>query len=110
MFSKNQDLNKAIKTVWQIFSVVTLLVILASIFMPESLLYENIPVCEYKTIGKECFLCGMTMAFVEISKLNFNLALQLNSVSLLFYSTFMANNLIFLYTLLSPSVKKYESS
>lgn len=110
MISKNQDVNKAIKIVWQFFSIVTLFVILGSLLIPESLLYKNIPVCEYKAIGKECFLCGMTTAFMDISKLNFNLALQLNSGSLLLYCTFVANNLIFLYTLLSPSFKKYESS
>jgi len=40
------------------------------------------PVCEWKLkYGTECFFCGMTRAFIEISEFSFTKALQLNFLS-----------------------------
>lgn len=52
------------------------------------------PTCEYKLLGKECFLCGTTRAFYQIKELNIQKAYDLNKFSIVLFSAMIINVLI----------------
>lgn len=85
------DFRIAINAVWIIVSLIMITVLILSVKYPETLLGAA-PVCFSKTFyNTECFMCGMTRAFAEISKGNFSDALKLNYLSLIFYIFFALN-------------------
>lgn len=93
-----KDLRFSIAVVWKIYSAIILLVIILSVFFPE-LLIKISPVCISKSVyGEDCFMCGMTRAFVEIPKGNFPEAYMLNSFSIILYSLFILNSLLLIYS------------
>lgn len=93
-----KDLKFSIEIVWKIYSVLILIVIIFSLFFPELLLKIS-PVCISKSIyGKDCFMCGMTRAFIEIPKGNFSGAYTLNKFSLILFSLFNLNTLLFIFS------------
>jgi hypothetical protein len=63
------DLKTALKYVWLVVSLVTGCAVVAPFVASSASLYSLFPVCEarakYRT---ECPLCGMTTAFVAISR------------------------------------------
>jgi len=62
-----KEIRAAFKIVWIIYSAIALLVIAITVFSAGTL-HEISPVCLSKSLyGEECFMCGMTRAFVEIS-------------------------------------------
>ncbi|HMQ68178.1 MAG TPA: DUF2752 domain-containing protein [Ignavibacteria bacterium] len=86
-----KDLSVALKSVWVIVSVFISAVLFLSVFYPEALL-RSAPVCFSKALyNTECFMCGMTRAFNEISRGNFIQANELNSVSIIIYFLFVLN-------------------
>lgn len=96
MFSEKfkKDLREAIKIVWILYSALILIVILLTIFSPETL-YKISPVCySISMFGTECFMCGMTRAFIEISGGNFSNAYDLNRLSLFLFSASLINSAI----------------
>jgi hypothetical protein len=91
------DLKISLNAVWIIISLIIITVLLLSVFYPE-LLLSAAPVCFSKVLYKsECFMCGMTRAFVEISKGNFSSAITLNNLSLILYSAFAFNTFVFFF-------------
>lgn len=100
------DFRIAINAVWIIISLIIITVLILSVKYPETLL-GIAPVCFSKTFyNSECFMCGMTRAFTEISKGNFSHALKLNYLSLIFYISFAVNIAAFIFYLL----KKMKST
>lgn len=86
-----KDLSIALNAVWVIVSVFISAVLLLSVFYPEALL-SSAPVCFSKALyNTECFMCGMTRAFNEISRGNFIQANELNSFSNIIYMLFVMN-------------------
>lgn len=63
------------------------------------------PICESKKVGKECFLCGSTRAFLTIGKLEFKKAYELNKLSVFLFTTLLTNILIFIIYLTKKSKK-----
>lgn len=99
MFSEKfkKDLRDAIKIVWILYSALNLIVILITIFSPETL-YKISPVCYSVSLyGEECFMCGMTRAFVEISDGNFQNAGTLNSLSIYVFGLMAFNSILFIF-------------
>ena len=99
MFSEKfkKDLRDAIKIVWILYSALILIVILITIFSPETL-YKISPVCYSVSLyGVECFMCGMTRAFVEISDGNFQNAGTLNSLSIYVFGLMAFNSILFIF-------------
>lgn len=99
MFSEKfkKDLRDAIKIVWILYSALILIVILITIFSPETL-YKISPVCYSVSLyGDECFMCGMTRAFVEISDGNFQNAGTLNSLSIYVFGLMAFNSILFIF-------------
>jgi Protein of unknown function (DUF2752) len=92
-----KDLKLSFEIVWIVYSLIILTVLFISVFFPDALIKIS-PVCISKSLyGKECFMCGMTRAFVEISGGNLSQAYDLNSFSLVLYSAFVLNGLLFIY-------------
>jgi hypothetical protein len=99
MINKNfkKDLREAVKIVWIIYSALILLVILITFFSPETL-YKISPVCySISMYGLECFMCGMTRAFIEISGGNFFNAYNLNRLSIFLFSVLLINSAVFVF-------------
>ena len=107
MISDNfkKEIRAAFKIVWIIYSAIALLVIAITVFSAGTL-HEISPVCLSKSLyGEECFMCGMTRAFVEISEGNIINAYILNKLSIFLFSVMSLNSILFiLYT-----VKKFRS-
>ncbi len=83
MLSNNfkTELKLSIEIAWIIYSVVILLILILCVFFPETLIKTS-PVCVSKMYyGEECFMCGMTRAFVEIALGNFSKAHSFNNFS-----------------------------
>ena len=100
---KNQELKNAIQIVWQISGVLSILILLVVFFVDENLILSKMPTCEYRKIGKECFLCGSTRAFIEIKNMNFDKAWSLNKFSFFIFGALVINAILFLKTI----IKKY---
>lgn len=99
MISDNfkKEIRAALKIVWMIYSGLVLFVIAVTVFSSGTLL-EISTVCLSKSLyGEECFMCGMTRAFAEISEGNFHNAAILNKLSLYLFSVMALNSVIFLF-------------
>ena len=87
------DLKPALLIVWKIVSIVCI-VITGLAFLDPDILLKLSPAClSIQLYGTECFMCGMTRAFIEIGKLNLSEALQLNSFSIALFSCFVINSI-----------------
>jgi len=85
---------------WLIASAALLAVLLAPWLLPEEVLLKAAPVCQARARrGVECPLCGMTRAFVSISKGRLHEATQLNRASVPLYVALAANELAALLVL-----------
>ncbi|MGE5440981.1 MAG: DUF2752 domain-containing protein [Bacteroidota bacterium] len=83
--------------VWAALSIAALFILTVPFVLPESTIYKITPVCESKRLGLgQCPLCGMTTAFIEISKGDFTNAFNSNRASLALYSLLVLNQIIFL--------------
>lgn len=93
------EFKKSLFIVWRIISVVLLFILLLSLFGSERFIYLITPKCYSITqFNVECIFCGMTRAFVAISKYqDFNLAVSLNRGSIYLYSCFLLNSIFFMY-------------
>jgi len=93
---ENQDLKTAFKIVWQVLAVLSILILLVLFFVDDNQLLSISPTCYYQKIGKECFLCGSTRAFIEIKHLNFKNAFNLNPLSIFIFGLLILNSILFL--------------
>lgn len=109
--SLRSDLKTSFRIVWIIISVTILSVLTLSFLFPE-LLIKISPVCVSKSVyGVECFMCGMTRAFVEISSFNFSEAFEMNKLSLILFSVFFINSITFTsYIIKSISIRLTRKS
>jgi len=96
IFNKNEDLQDAIRIVWQISAVLSISILLMLFLIDADKLLSISPTCEYQKIGKECFLCGSTRAFIEIKNLNFKNALHLNPFSIFIFGFLIINSILFI--------------
>jgi hypothetical protein len=103
MFTENPELKNAIKIVWYFFSMIFILIILVTLFKTKEFITIQ---CEYKLKGNECSFCGMTRAFFEISKLNFQKAYCLNRGSIFLYILIILNTIIITITLIKNQLNK----
>lgn len=83
--------------VWAILSLAALFILTLPFVLPEGTIYKLTPVCESKRLGLgPCPLCGMTRAFIEISKGDLGAAFASNRASLALYSALVLNQFVFL--------------
>ena len=99
----------AITTVWIIYSICSIVIVLAAIFIPEGMLLENTPTCySIKELGRECFMCGSTRSFIQFGMGNFKAAFALNKFTFGLFIAIIINLFVFLYylTILKHKTKK----
>ena len=101
----NKELKKALKIIWILTVSLSFFIIIISPFASPNFITSNIPICESKKVGKECFLCGSTRAFLTIGKLEFKKAYELNKLSVFLFTTLLTNILIFIIYLIKKSKK-----
>jgi len=106
ILSENQPLKKAIRIVWQISAILSLLILLILFFVDDKIILSAVPLCEARKKGLECFLCGSTRAFIEIKNLNFKSALDLNKFSSILFSLLVLNAMAYLIYLLKTKKTK----
>lgn len=93
----SKEFRQGFFIVWTVLSLAALFILIAPFVLPESTIYKIVPLCESKRLGLgQCPLCGMTRAFVEISKGDFTGAFCTNRASVALYSILVLNQLFFL--------------
>ena len=98
-----RDLKKALMISWIIITYIIFILLISPFLFPEDVLLAISPSCVSKTIlGQECFLCGMTKSFINISQGNFYQAYRMNNFGIYLYLIFCLNVL----SLLSFSIFK----
>lgn len=91
------DFKKAILIVWIVVSIVLLGIVTLPFILPDYVILNMAPRCEWVVkYNKLCPLCGMTRAFLEISRLDIKEALFYNRSSIYLYSFLSANSILFL--------------
>jgi hypothetical protein len=84
----------AFRRAWAVISLALGLTLLASA-LPASIVFRAAPVCRYKLRhGKSCALCGMTHAFVSISRGRFGDAARANPAGLPLYAGMAGNEML----------------
>lgn len=99
---------------WIACSLVLLFVMLSAFVLPEKVVYDLAPECEWKVkYDKECFACGLTRGFVNISDGNFETASDANSLSVYLFLIFAFNEIIALsvsyFMFFKPLILKLRS-
>ncbi|MCY7361256.1 MAG: DUF2752 domain-containing protein [Ignavibacteria bacterium] len=106
--SFKSDLQISLIIIWLIFSTIFLSILVSSFLFPSQVL-STAPVCVSKIInGDECYMCGTTRAFTEISKGSFVNALRLNQFSIILYFIFLINSVLFFIYLIITVKSKYS--
>jgi len=109
-----KEQKEAMLIVWAVISVATALTTISPFFMDRQGILQNSPTCiSKKQLNVDCFLCGMTRAFIEISGGNFRNANDLNNGSLYVYFSFVLNFIVFasynIYKLRNKRTEHIES-
>ncbi len=95
-----RDLKISSEAVWYFLSAAVLALLIMTFFFPETLMKIS-PVCISKSLyGQECFMCGSTRAFIEITKGNFYKGFHLNQFSIVLFSLFFLNTVVFITRLI----------
>lgn len=89
------ELVLALRLVWRILSLGTVLVLLTPFLLSQSTLGSVLPACEAKLAGGACALCGMTTAFYRLSSGDISGALEANPLSLALYLALVVNLTVF---------------
>jgi hypothetical protein len=89
------DLKPALTGAWLVISaalaIVVVIPFVIPFVIPAELLYALIPECEAKRRGSSCVLCGMTTAFILISRGDLSGAQASNSGSVALWCAFALN-------------------
>ena len=89
-----QEMRVAITSAWLIVSAILLSVFMAPYFLSEStLLYASEAFALPHHNQEPCFMCGMTRAFIAISRGNLAEAVTFNRWSVALYGILLANEL-----------------
>jgi len=92
----------AFKSVYIFISLIIFFLFLFFVIMPEKTIYELLPTCEWKLYyGKECFFCGISHSFCEITKFNFYSAFNYNMLGIPLFFFLMVNEIFFILKLKS---------
>jgi len=87
---------KALKTVWAIYTVFGVLMVIAAIVLPPDAILKNTPTCySIKQYGRECFMCGSTRSFIQAGHGNFSGAMHLNRFAIALFVLIIINLFIF---------------
>jgi hypothetical protein len=86
------EFKAALRIVWIAISTIVLGTLLAPWILTPEQIATATPKCEWKVrYGRECFLCGMTTAFIDIAHGRLREAERSNRGSIPLYSGFLIN-------------------
>lgn len=102
------DLPEAFRVIWYGFSIFTVIIILTSVYFPETLLSISPECLSKKLNGTECFMCGTTRAFTKAGSGDFAEGYILNSFSLLVYFSFILNGIVFFAFIINKLIVKFK--
>jgi hypothetical protein len=86
------EVRAGLRISWGVMGALILAILIAPWVLSAEQIRAAAPRCERQTkSGRECFMCGMTTAFVEISRGRLGDAQQSNRASVLLYSMFVIN-------------------
>ncbi|MGE5400494.1 MAG: DUF2752 domain-containing protein [Ignavibacteriales bacterium] len=95
---EEEIVKRSFLVVWIIISSVIFLVLMSPFLLEDEAIYRIAPRCESRVkYNRECVMCGMTTAFIQISRGNLKKASENNRAGIYLYSLFAANNLIFCF-------------
>ncbi|MBS1552327.1 MAG: DUF2752 domain-containing protein [Bacteroidetes bacterium] len=101
------ELKFSFKIVRIIISIIIFVILFLSFIFPEVLLNIS-PVCVSRLLyGRECFMCGMTRAFVEISSGRFSEAFELNKFSVFIFIMFTINSILFFAFIIKAIIVRF---
>ncbi len=101
------ELKFSFKIVWIIISILIFVTLFLSFIFPEVLLNIS-PVCVSRSLyGRECFMCGTTRAFVEISSGRFSEAFELNKFSVFIFIMFTINSILFFAFIINSLIDRF---
>lgn len=101
-----EDLKISIRIISYMISAVMFLALILSYFYPDIFLNLS-PVCMSKTMfNEECFMCGSSRAFIELSNGNITKAASLNLFSPFLYLIFVFSGIYLLYNI---SIKFFKN-
>tara|TARA_B100001741_G_C16510740_1_gene579552 strand:+ start:514 stop:843 length:330 start_codon:yes stop_codon:yes gene_type:complete len=89
---------------WGMISILIIAVLIVPFLIKSDLILQNMPICPSKLNQSNCFLCGMTQAFIEISHGNLDIAQEINQLSIPLYSIFTINSIIFAFLLIKKVI------
>lgn len=103
-----EQVRKASVLAWLIVTGIIVVILLTPYILPERMILSGAYRCRSPehTAGR-CALCGMTRAFLDISRGNVEKALSYNHSSLLLYSLFVANEL-FAFLYIGRKIRKWH--
>jgi 3-deoxy-D-manno-octulosonic acid (KDO) 8-phosphate synthase len=87
----------ALTVVWTLATLISAAIIAAPFFISRQSILSRTPQCvSVVRYHKECFMCGMTRAFITISSGEIDRARSFNRGSVYLYLAFVANMLVYL--------------
>jgi hypothetical protein len=89
--SLRTDLPRALRSAWLILTFIALAAIVAPLVVPYEVLYGLFPECEARARGDACPFCGMTTAFISLSRGDIAAARESNAGSLAVYGAILVN-------------------
>jgi uncharacterized protein with ACT and thioredoxin-like domain len=102
--------KKAFLLVWLIISIIMLFSLITPFVLSENTVYKITPKCQWKEkYNRECIMCGLTSAFIHISKGEIAEASRHNRGGIYLFSIFIANLIvlmIFLFVAFRNGINK----
>ena len=100
------QLRNALRTVYIIYSVIALLLVLVAVFVPADTVLRHAPGCYSVTqFGRECFMCGSTRGFLLAGSGNLHGAAASNMLSPVLFILFAINSIVLIFLLSTKSIK-----
>jgi hypothetical protein len=88
----DREVKAGLRISWYVMGALILAILIVPAVVSAERIYAAAPRCEWKTkYGRECFMCGMTTAFVEISRGRPGDAQRSNRGSVPLYSVLVMN-------------------
>ena len=105
------ELKLSLFLVWSILSIIILFILIGPLLLPQDSILELAPGCVSRIkYNKECSLCGMSRAFIAISKGNLEIVYSANKAAVPIYLSFVFNEVFFLGVIFAMCIKRSESA
>lgn len=103
----NDSLKFVLFIIWTVLSAIFLLLLIFPFLFEEFFILDIVPLCQSVEYGIECSLCGMTRAFIQITKGNISEAISLNKGSIHLFIAMLINTFVYTYFYIRRSKSTY---